>query len=838
MDDFLDFDKILSDSNSSKLDDPRDIFDVQDKNEKYDGTLRPGQDIVLKKWYEGYKDKNNTIIKMNTGNGKTVVGLLILQSYLNDDQGPAVYVVPDNFLVEQVLQEAADLDLNVTKNNNSTDFIEGKAILVINMHKMFNGRSVFGVNKKKIDIGCIVIDDAHACVNIAKKQFEIYVPRENKELYEFFLNTFSNSIRQQSKIRFDEITNGEPGAQQLIPYWSWEEKLDIVRKRLMDYKDNDSFEDKSLYFNWDLLKENLKIVDCIISSKGVSLSLEYIPIEVIPSFKSCPHKIFMSATIEDDTTLATQFDIKQEDLTEAITPNKANDIGERMILIPQRLSTKIQDDELKILFKKLAETHNVMILVPSGNRAEYWRDCANYVVESQEQMINIIKEMKQGLVGIVVIKNRYDGIDLPKSTCNVLVIDGLPDTRTGYDKFEESALMNTDSITLEKIQKIEQGMGRATRSREDYSVIFLMGRNLVNILNPANQKKFTVSTQKQLKISRALTNQLEEKNNIIPLNLLYKASLVCLKRKKEWVEIHKKALLGEKYDSSVNVNIQMLKLKECFDLYRNREYADCLKIMQDLINKETDPLKKGYLKFKYAKYENTVNQAQSQEILKSARKLNKGIIYPIDGIQYKRIVNTKTTQVERISKFNARFSNQNDYIIYVQSVISDMAFNNVTAHTFEETMKKAGEIIGFHSEKPEEENGKGPDNLWIGSEDVSFVIECKNEATVAKISKSYCNQLNGSIEWFSTIYKDVLTGIPVIIHPSTTFEYEASPNNNIRVIDTEKLQEFNNAILKFSTEICENIENNLLISKQLKSNKLEFNSIKDTFTKNYRTEKR
>jgi hypothetical protein len=35
------------------------------------------------------------VIKQNTGGGKTVVGLLVAQSSLNEGVGPAAYVVPD-----------------------------------------------------------------------------------------------------------------------------------------------------------------------------------------------------------------------------------------------------------------------------------------------------------------------------------------------------------------------------------------------------------------------------------------------------------------------------------------------------------------------------------------------------------------------------------------------------------------------------------------------------------------------------------------------------------------------------------------------------------------------
>ena len=52
-------------------------------------------------------DERDLAIKMNTGAGKTLVGLLILQSCLNEHRGPALYVTPSPYLAEQVTDQAA-----------------------------------------------------------------------------------------------------------------------------------------------------------------------------------------------------------------------------------------------------------------------------------------------------------------------------------------------------------------------------------------------------------------------------------------------------------------------------------------------------------------------------------------------------------------------------------------------------------------------------------------------------------------------------------------------------------------------------------------------------------
>jgi len=123
---------------------PRDIFmSLPTKNKCYE-YLRDVQSEVWKRWFNN-RDQKNTIIKMNTGSGKTVVGLTILKSCIEEGKGPAVYVVPDNYLVQQVCTEAENLGIKVAQSEDDYDFMRKTAILVINIHKLVNGKSIFGM---------------------------------------------------------------------------------------------------------------------------------------------------------------------------------------------------------------------------------------------------------------------------------------------------------------------------------------------------------------------------------------------------------------------------------------------------------------------------------------------------------------------------------------------------------------------------------------------------------------------------------------------------------------------------------------------------------------------
>src|SRR4051812_22997421 len=101
----VDFSKRLEKKTTTKRLAPKEIYDGLDRASDK-GPLRPAQDVILTDWHAHYRDKRDVIVKLHTGQGKTLIGLLILQSCLNSEGGPVVYLCPDNFLIEQTCVQA------------------------------------------------------------------------------------------------------------------------------------------------------------------------------------------------------------------------------------------------------------------------------------------------------------------------------------------------------------------------------------------------------------------------------------------------------------------------------------------------------------------------------------------------------------------------------------------------------------------------------------------------------------------------------------------------------------------------------------------------------------
>ena len=202
----IDFSKIGTGDTVDTVLPPREIFNAlpQKNSEKFQYP-RDVQSQVWSKWF-GRRTESNLVIKMNTGSGKTVVGLLILKSCLNEGKLPAVYICPDKYLVKQVIDAAQELGVEVTDNARSPRFLTGKAILIANIYKLVNGKSVFGVGDEgsKLKISSLIIDDAHACLETVEDQFTVKIPSATNA-YEELYGIIKTSLHDECETKAIEI---------------------------------------------------------------------------------------------------------------------------------------------------------------------------------------------------------------------------------------------------------------------------------------------------------------------------------------------------------------------------------------------------------------------------------------------------------------------------------------------------------------------------------------------------------------------------------------------------------------------------------------------------------
>lgn len=816
----FDFKSISSSSSIDTILSPRDIFSaLPTKNKKYQYP----RDVQTQVWTEWNNRKNekNLVIKMNTGSGKTVVGLIILKSSINEGIYPAVYAVPNNFLVKQVFNEAKELGIKATDNPESLDFLNGKEILICNMDKLVNGKSIFGVGQRKINIGTLLIDDAHACLESVEQQFTINISKMDK-IYSSVLEIFLPSIEEQSQSKALELKNSLPNTIAYVPFWSWKTNLNKITKILYD-----NMNEKHLLFSYPLLKEHIKFCRCVLSDDKIEITPHSIPIGRITSLELAKRKIFMTATLVDDSILASHFDVNEIDLKNAITPSSAGDIGERLILAPQDLNPLISDVEIKNYLKFLSKENNVVVITPSKLRTEFWKDKADLILTS-ENIEEGIYDLKNRHVGLVIIVNRYDGIDLPEEACRILVIDGLPDSRRLIDQITESQLTDSEKAINQKIQKIEQGMGRGIRSNDDFCVIILIGKKLLRYISGNDQlKKFSSATKEQLLLSKKISEQLKNKS----LRDISGVIKQVLDRDKDWISLSKSTLSSLVYSSN-KPDEYTISLRKAFNFVCINQFDNAINELSNLSNKfiDKDNILYGFILQTLAEYVNYCNEVESQEILLSAINNNKYLLKPKTGISYQRIksVDEQANQLQNylLAKYG---KNSNQIIIDIDSILEDLVFIPNTSNRFEEAIKNLGLYLGFSAHRPENNYGRGPDNLWVTGSNKYFVIECKNGVSNEIINKHDINQLNGSSAWFIEEY-DNQDFTSIMIHLGNMCEYGATPLPNCRVMDFNKMNLFKNNFRECLINISKNINNLSEIKKLLTQYKLRDIDLVSTYT--------
>jgi len=569
----LNFDE-LNKGASQKQTDPRKLFTTLDRHARFKRPLDEQSD-VLDSWFLK-RERQDTTIKMNTGAGKTLVGLLALQSSINEGIFPAVFVTPDNYLVSQVVKEAKDLGIRTTEEADSPDFIAGRAILVINIMKLINGRSVFGVAAEgtKIKIGAIVIDDAHACLQTVAEQFSL-VLKNNHPVYKELFKLFKEELSDQSRFEFLSVEAEDPNALVKVPFWSWSNKYAEVSSLLHKHRHDDDIK-----FAFPLIADVIRLCHCVIGGKRLEIAPNHLPIDVIPAFARAQRRIYMTATLADDGILVSHFNAKPEFASDPIKPKGVGDMGDRMILAPQEVNPKITRQEIKALVSDVAKTKNVVVIVPSARSADFWNDTAALTLD-RTNIGQGIDQLKRKHIGLVVLINKYDGVDLPDDACRLLVIDGVPEVYGLIERTEMAALAGTEIEITRQVQRIEQGMGRGVRSSDDYCVVLLVGSRLSRrVHSPSAREKFNSSTLAQIDLGIAVTLQVRGK----PVTELRPVLDLCLNQDANWRKTSRNALVNATEPAARPIDPVVIGGRAAFDLARSRDFPKAAETMRAAVD--------------------------------------------------------------------------------------------------------------------------------------------------------------------------------------------------------------------------------------------------------------
>jgi hypothetical protein len=769
--------------------------------------LRQEQGEVLEKWYLR-KDDRDIVIKQNTGGGKTVAGLLIAQSTLNEGVGRAAYLAPDTYLAGRVRQEANLLGLPVVGDPDDPDFHGRQAILVTTFQTLVNGKSRFGVTgdgREPLDLGVVVVDDAHAALATTEGQFRLKVP-PGHVAHSALLDLFADDLKQQSIKAWEDIQYGDYTAAQRIPPWAWATKISQVMAIMYPYRLEDAFK-----FEWPLIADVLHLCAATVTGRGIEIRPPVPPISKIPSFTNARRRVYLTATLADDSILVTDLDADPAQLSRAVTPGSAADLGDRMVLAPIALNPSLDPEAIRMLAKQFSvgdrngdgfvdsRPVNVVVLVPSTKVAKAWERFADRTLYVKSLEAGVA-ELRAGHVGVVVLVNKYDGVDLPKTACELLIIDGIPEPMDGVEQREAAALANSPARRIREVQRIEQGMGRGVRDSDDHCAVLLVGSKLAMATRDPDWKKlFSPATRAQLDLSNQVANQLKGQG----LDAVRSALTACLDRDPQWVERSRRALAEIRYVDTGMIRTEAVAIRAAFDLASAGQFGAAADEIQRAINGVEDPLLRGLLREQKASYLHHVDPQLAQQQQGVAVQENGALLKPLVGVTTVR-VQAVAAQAQAASAFlTSEYGTDGvQLVLGVNATLADIEWDEERTSQAEAAWERLGLHLGFMSVRPEKLYGKGPDNLWALAGDRHAVIEMKTGCTTATIAKKDVDQLGGSVRWDQDNHPGI-TSIPIMVHPSRVVDRQGTPVPGMRVITATKLDELKSAVRIYAVALAD-----------------------------------
>jgi hypothetical protein len=322
-------------------------------------------------------------------------------------------------------------------------------------------------------------------------------------------------------------------------------------------------------------------------------------------------------------------------------------------------------------------------------------------------------------------------------------------------------------------------MGRGVRSEEDRCAVLLLGARLTQRINQPNARAmFTPATLVQMEVGREVTKQIRGK----PIGHLRPILDLCIERNtdqgRKWWQAGRSRLAQAPEGQASRIDDAVVLQREAFDNLTSGQVVRAEQAIQAAVNAARDPTVRGYLKHQLAEIKHLSDPAQAQQILLSAVSENRRLTKPLAGIVHLKLTAPAAQAAASSAFMSKRFIDPNSLVLFANALAADLVWDKDRTDRFEAAMRDLGLLLGFGSQRPDQEyKDGGPDNLWAVGGLNFLVIECKSgvDNDDHMISKDHCNQLLGAQSWFKTNYDHSCRSSPILVHPNSRFQSEASP---------------------------------------------------------------
>ncbi len=508
---------------------PRDYQDfwnsIQRDVAKYE-YYRAHQLKALEEYDQIQDSQQDVAICLPTGSGKTVIGLCLSRFSQLRRRQLVLYLSPYALLASQILQEAKGLGIPAVSlfgpwsdvPQASKDlYFAGEAIGIGTYSTLFNSNP--RIEKPEL----LVLDDVHAAADFVRSPWIVSISqKDDPTLFRDLLDI----LREQVPSSQFAILGPNPPLDhgvEMVRARDWLMIVDSVHSIL-----NKKASASSWRFGWLGIRDKLPNCFCFFTRDEISIRPWVSPTFELAAFSGAKRRVYLSATIDRWGNIEHIMGVES---VHRITLPTVPIPGRRLILNLNRLMPGIAD--LQKIVRSALFTEKALILCTNGPDRELVANALRgegyqgsiLGTGTIEQDVDQFRKAKRA---ILVLANRYDGLDLGDGLCRNIIIWKLPLAIGDQEEFSTYVWRLMDAAESRARQRIHQGMGRCTRRDADAVVIGLVNNELVQFLLRPNVQ---AAMPRRLRAELELFSKL---NDPAKLDALIQA---CLMRTEEWKDV-------------------------------------------------------------------------------------------------------------------------------------------------------------------------------------------------------------------------------------------------------------------------------------------------------------
>lgn len=489
----------LAVSSGKRSTDPFEIFSKLTLRGTIENIWEP-QAEALRGWNDA-RTAADVLIQMNTGGGKTLVGLLIAQSLTNEIGGRVLYVSPNNQLVEQTADRAAQIGLLPALRyggewTRREHFDSGETFCLTNYATVFNGKSIF----RPGSVSAVIFDDAHVAEGVIRDQFTLKLGRGHAA-FDAIINLLRRHFANTPQAtRFQDIADNRHSSVLFVPMFVVWHQADVLRQTLLEHGAD---KDEDLLFAWQHLGAHLRHCCIVADSGGIEITPPVLPLTQLPCFATGVRRAYLTATLPSAVSFARTFGIDQPRVVQP--RGRSGDAQRLFVFVPGD-----GDQEQRDAAKELVTERKCCVISPSRKKAQDWVPPAE-IFDSDNGQSEIERFANSGDPEMLALVARYDGIDLPGDACKVLILDRVPTGESRFDRFIDEGLSVETIRTTQTATRVVQAVGRIFRSNTDHGVVMLVGPQLQSWLrSSANRGYLPKLLQQQILLGDELRKEVEK----------------------------------------------------------------------------------------------------------------------------------------------------------------------------------------------------------------------------------------------------------------------------------------------------------------------------------------